>query len=66
MNETWIEATKKVLFVVSLKAFKATFCIPLKLSLAFINQPKMLVTNDVYQKIKINYVNRGTQDGVHK
>jgi hypothetical protein len=47
------------------KAFKATLCIPLKLPLAFINQPKTLVANDVYQKIKIRYVIRDTQGGVH-
>jgi hypothetical protein len=49
---------------VSLKAFKTTLSIPLKLPLAFINQPKTLVANDVYRKIKINYVIRGTQGGV--
>jgi hypothetical protein len=58
-------ATKKVLFVLSLKAFRATLCIPLILPLAFINQPRTLVANDVYQKIKINYVIRGIQAGVH-
>jgi hypothetical protein len=43
----------------------ATLCILLKLPLAFTNQPKTLVANDVYRNTKINYVIRGTQGGVH-
>jgi len=49
-----------------LRAFKATLCIRLKFPLAFINQPKSRVTNEVYRKIKINYAIRGTLGGVHK
>jgi hypothetical protein len=43
--------TKRVLCLVSLKAFKVTLCNPLRLPLVHINHPKTHVANEVYRKI---------------
>ena len=51
---TCSDVTKQGLWVVSWKAFKANLCIPLKLPLAFINQPKILVATEVRRKIKVS------------